>query len=56
MTIVAKANQYAVWLNGRLVMTYVSETAIKEGPVGIQLHGNRDMAIDYRNIRLADLQ
>lgn len=56
MTIVAKGNQYAVWLNGRLVMTYVSETAVEEGPVGIQLHGNRDMAIDYRNIRLAELQ
>ena len=55
MTIVAKGNQYAVWLNGKLVMTYESESAIEKGPVGIQLHGNREMAVDYRDIRLAAL-
>ena len=55
MTIVAKGKGYAVWLNGRHVMSYESETAVPKGPVGIQLHGNRDMTIDYRNIRLAEL-
>lgn len=56
MTIVAKGNNYCVWLNGKHVMTYDSESAAERGPVGIQLHGNRDMSIDYRNIRLAELR
>lgn len=55
MTIVAKGKNYTVWLNGKNVMTYESDTAIEKGPVGIQLHGNRDMAIDYRKITLAEL-
>ena len=55
MTIVAKGNNYAVWLNGEFVMIYKSETAVERGPVGIQMHGNRDMAIDYRAIKLAHL-
>jgi len=55
MTIVAKGKNYTVWLNGINVMTYTSDSAIEKGPVGIQLHGNRDMSIDYRNIRLAEL-
>ena len=53
MTILAKGINYTVFLNGKHVMTYDSESAIEKGPVGIQLHGNRDMTIDYRNITLA---
>ena len=45
-----------VWLNGKQVMTYESSTAIAKGPVGIQLHGGRNMAIQYRDIRLAELE
>ena len=55
MTIVALGKNYTVWLNGRHVMTYDSESAAQKGPVGIQLHGGRDMSIDYRNITLAEL-
>lgn len=56
MTIVAKGNDYTVWLNGKFVMHYHSETADKQGPIGIQLHPGREMAIDYRDIRLAELK
>jgi len=55
MTIVAKGNNYTVWLNDRNVMTYDSETAVEKGPIGIQLHPGRDMSIDFRNIRIAEL-
>lgn len=55
MTIMAKGDRYTVWLNGIQVMTYQSESAVPRGPVGIQLHGNRDMTIQYRDIRLARL-
>ena len=55
MRIKAVGKAYTVWLNGQQVMTYESDSAVEKGPIGIQLHGNRDMAIDYRNIRAAEL-
>ena len=55
MTIVAKGQNYTVWLNGQHVMTYDSDSASESGPIGIQLHGSRNMSIDYRNITAAEL-
>ena len=55
MRIQAIGKEYTVWLQGEKVMTYKSDSAIKEGPVGIQLHGSRDMGIDYRQLKLAEL-
>lgn len=55
MRIQAVGDQYTVWLQGEQVMTYKSASAIEEGPIGIQLHGGRNMAIDFRNIRLGEL-
>ncbi|MGB0579620.1 MAG: 3-keto-disaccharide hydrolase, partial [Limisphaerales bacterium] len=37
MKIKAVGGQYTVWLQGKQVMTYKSDTAIEEGPIGIQL-------------------
>ncbi len=56
MKIEATGKTYICWLNGKKVMTYTSDSAIEKGPVGIQLHGNRDMAIDYRNIKIAPVE
>ena len=56
MKIVGKGKNYTVWLNSKQVMTYDSDSAVEKGPLGIQLHGNREMTIDYRNIRLAELK
>ncbi len=56
MTIVCKGHTYAVWLNGEYVMRYKSEQEPEAGPVGIQLHANRDMSIEYRDIRIAALR
>ncbi len=56
MKIEARGKQYTVWLQGKQVMTYESSSAIDKGPIGIQLHGNRQMAIEYRDIRLAELK
>jgi hypothetical protein len=55
MKIEARGMRYRVWLNGQEVLDYTSETGIPEGPVGIQLHAKKDMAIDYRDIKLAEL-
>ena len=37
-------------------MTYKSDSAIPKGPIGIQLHGNRNMAIDYRKLGILQLK
>ena len=55
MRIQAIGKEYTAWLQGEKVMTYKSTSAIEEGPLGIQLHGSRDMSIDYRNLKLAKL-
>ena len=55
MRIQAVGNEYTVWLQSEKVMTYKSDSAIAEGPLGIQLHGSRNMAIDYRKLKLAEL-
>lgn len=55
MTIKCDGPRYIVTLQGKEVLDYISPKAIKEGPVGIQLHGNRDMKIDFRNFRIKPL-
>jgi hypothetical protein len=49
-------NVYTVWLNGKQVLQYTSDTAIEEGPIGLQLHAGKIMAIDFRNITLMELK
>ncbi|CAN0096639.1 unnamed protein product, partial [Chrysoparadoxa australica] len=51
----AEGSVYTMWLNGEEVLTYDSDTAIEEGPVGLQLHPKRDMTIQYKNILFAEL-
>ncbi|XOV94158.1 MAG: DUF1080 domain-containing protein [Bacteroidota bacterium] len=51
----AEGSVYTMWLNGEEVLTYDSDTAIEEGPIGIQLHPGRDMTIAYKNILIAEI-
>ena len=53
MRIEVTGKTYVTWLNGKKVMTYESASAVEKGKLGIQLHGNREMTIEYRNIRAA---
>jgi len=55
MRIEVRGTEYAVSLNGKKVMTYKSESGKAKGPIGLQLHGDRDMAIDYRNLKVCEL-
>ncbi len=55
LTVVAVGQNYSAWLNGKEVMSYDSESAIKKGPIGLQLHPNREMDISFRKITLAAL-
>jgi hypothetical protein len=49
----AIGNRYRVWLNGKQVMDYTLEDANLSGPVGLQLHGKREMEIWYQSIDIA---
>ena len=55
MKIRAVGPKYTTWLQGKEVMNYESGSAKKEGPIGIQLHGNRNMKIDFRNMTVKEL-
>jgi len=55
MKIRAVGPKYTVWLQGKEVMNYESSSAKPEGSIGIQLHGNRNMGIDYKNFVLKQL-
>ncbi|MCB1230089.1 MAG: DUF1080 domain-containing protein [Verrucomicrobiae bacterium] len=46
---------YEVWLNGKQVLSYESESAIDEGPLGLQLHGGKDMGATFRDLRITEL-
>ena len=56
MKICAEGKKYTVWLGGEKIMTYESNSAIKKGKIGIQLHGNRVMSIEYRNLKARSLK
>ena len=55
LKIKAEGNVYTVWLNGKKVMEYTSDTAVEEGPVGLQVHPHKPMEIEFRDIQLAEL-
>lgn len=55
MKIKAKGPVYTVWLNGIKVNEYTSETSVVQGPIGLQLHGNRDMAIRFKDIVVEEI-
>ena len=55
MSVQAIGNVYTVKLNGKQVLEYPSLTAAEKGPLGLQLHGNTDMQIAFRNILIAEI-
>jgi len=55
MKIRAMGPKYTVWLQGKEVMNYESKSAKKVGPIGIQLHANKNMSIDFRNLLLKEI-
>lgn len=56
MKIRVTGKTYEVWLNGKQVLTYESESAIDEGPLGLQLHGGKVMAASFRDMKIKELK
>ena len=52
----AKGDTYTVWINGEQVSNYVDANYPKAAPVGLQVHGNVKMKVEYRNISIAELK
>ncbi len=46
---------YTVTLNGEQVLEYPSLTAAEKGPLGLQIHPDRDMQIYFKNILIAEI-
>jgi hypothetical protein len=51
----AVGNVYTVTLNGKQVLEYPSLTAAEKGPLGLQVHPDRDMQISFKNILIAEI-
>lgn len=49
-------SRYTTWLNGKEIMTYDSDTIKPVGPIGIQVHPSREMAIAFKNIFVSELE
>lgn len=56
MKIKAVGSMYTVWLNGKQVLEYTSSDVPEQGPIGLQLHGGKDMVASFRNIRIAEIK
>ena len=54
-TITAQGNRYLVTLNGKQVLDYKSETAVAEGPIGLQVHAGVEMIIEFRKLEVTPL-
>ncbi|MDA7917092.1 DUF1080 domain-containing protein, partial [Akkermansiaceae bacterium] len=54
LKIQVEGNTYTTWLNGVKGVTYVSDSSIEKGPLGLQLHPGNDMEISFRNIEVTE--
>jgi len=54
MSIVAKGNVYTVSINGTEVLEYTSDTAVEEGPIGLQVHSGVVMKVEFRGLELEE--
>lgn len=53
--VIAIAGYYEVWLNNKHVMSYTSDSYVKSGPIGLQLHPNTEMTASFRNIKIGKM-
>ena len=51
----AQGETFTVWLNGQQVLEYTSSQFPGEAPVGLQIHPNVDMSVEFRNLKLRKL-
>ena len=59
VVIIAHGNQIVHYLNGRLILDFTDndpQRALKEGILALQLHAGKPMWVEFKNIRLREIQ
>jgi hypothetical protein len=59
VVIVARGARIRHYLNGRLILDFTDndpQLALREGVLALQLHGGRPMWVEYRDIRLREIE
>ena len=51
----AKGNTFSCWINGKKASEYTDANFSGAAPLGLQIHGDVVMKVEYRNLRIADL-
>ena len=52
----AKGDIFTVWLNGHQVCQYTNSKYSEPGPIGLQIHPGLKMKVEYRNLRLSEME
>lgn len=51
----AIGQKFTIWLNGQQVLEWQSDKFPEPGPIGLQIHANVDMKVEFRNLQAAAL-
>jgi hypothetical protein len=51
----AKGDTFKCWINGRKASEYTDAKFSGAAPLGLQIHGNVEMKVEYRNMKIAEL-
>jgi hypothetical protein len=51
----AKGDTFTVWMNGEKVSEYINSKYSGPGSIGVQVHPGLKMKVEFRNIRVAEL-
>jgi hypothetical protein len=51
----AKGHTFTCWINGQKASEYTDAKFSGAAPIGLQIHGNVEMKVEYRNLKLAEL-
>ena len=51
----ARGDTFTVWLNGTQVTRYTDATYAEPAPIGLEMHANVDMKVEFRDIRAKPL-
>jgi len=52
----AKGDLFTVWLNGKQAVKYANTNYATAGPIGLQIHPGLPMKVEFRNLRLKELE
>lgn len=51
----AKGDTFTVWINGEQAVKYVNPKYPDPAPIGLQIHGGLKMKVEFRNVRVKEL-